>query len=150
MFADVIIPLAVPRTYTWSIPARLQEQMHVGVRVEVELRKKRYAGVVKTIHQNKPAAFEPKGILNVLDAEPIIHKEQLKLWEWMANYYMCSEGEVMAAALPAHFKLSSETILLFNEEAGEDFTMLDHDEYLLAEALIIRKELKVARSATDT
>lgn len=143
LLADVIIPLAVPRTYTWSIPARLHEQMHVGVRVEVELRKKRYAGVVKKIHQQKPNAFEPKGILNVLDAEPIIHEEQLKLWEWMANYYMCSEGEVMAAALPAHFKLSSETILLFNEEAGEDFSMLDHDEYLLAEALLIRKELKL-------
>jgi primosomal protein N' (replication factor Y) len=142
-FADVIIPLAVPRTYTWSIPERLLEQVHVGVRVEVELRKKRYAGVVKNIHSQKPDAFDPKGILNVLDGEPIVHEQQLKLWEWIAHYYMCSEGEVMAAALPAHFKLSSETILMFNDEAGEDFTMLDHDEYLVAEALLIRKELKL-------
>ncbi|HEX4958378.1 MAG TPA: primosomal protein N' [Lacibacter sp.] len=143
VYADVIIPLAVPRTYTWSMPERLQEQVQVGVRVEVELRKKRYAGVVKKIHNQKPDAFEPKGILNVLDVTPIIHEQQLQLWEWIANYYMCSEGEVMAAALPAHFKLSSETILLFNEEMGEDFTMLDHDEYLVAEALLIRKELKL-------
>ncbi len=143
VFADVIIPLAVPRTYTWSIPERLKEQVKVGVRVEVELRKKRYAGVIKQLHHHKPSAFEPKGILNVLDVEPIIHEQQLKLWEWIANYYMCTEGEVMAAALPAHFKLSSETILLYNEEAGDDFSTLDHDEYLVAEALLIKKELKL-------
>ena len=67
---------------------------------------------------------------------PIIYPQQLKLWEWMAQYYMCSEGEVMAAALPAHFKLSSETILVFNEEYGDDFSDLDHDEFLVAEALL--------------
>src|SRR6185295_17400076 len=70
-------------------------------------------------------------------------EEQLKLWEWIASYYMCSEGEVMAAALPAHFKLSSETILVFNDEYGDDFSALDHDEYLVAEALLIKKELKL-------
>jgi primosomal protein N' (replication factor Y) (superfamily II helicase) len=143
VYAEIIIPLALPKNYTWSIPERLQEQVRVGVRVEVELRKKRYAGVIKTIHNNKPAAFDPKYILNVLDVEPIIHEEQLKLWHWIADYYLCTEGEVMAAALPAHFKLSSETILVYNEEIGEDFTTLDHDEYLVAEALLIRKELKL-------
>ena len=143
-FAEVIIPLALPKNYTWSIPERLKEQVRTGVRVEVELRKKRYAGVIKNIHNNKPDAFEPKGILNVLDVEPIIHEQQLQLWEWIANYYLCTEGEVMAAALPAHFKLSSETILMYNEEIGDDFSTLDHDEYLVAEALLIRKELKLA------
>lgn len=143
VYADVIIPLAVPRTYTWSVPERLKEQVRVGVRVEVELRKKRYAGVIKQLHTNKPSSFEPKGILNVLDVEPIIHEQQLQLWEWIANYYLCTEGEVMAAALPAHFKLSSETILLYNEEVGDDFSTLDHDEYLVAEALLIKKELKL-------
>ena len=59
----------------------------------------------------------------------------------MAKYYMCSEGEIMAAALFAHFKLGSETIVVFNDEYGEDFTHLDHDEYIVAEALLIRKEL---------
>jgi primosomal protein N' (replication factor Y) (superfamily II helicase) len=143
LYADVIIPLALPRTYTWSVPARLQEQVSVGVRVEVELRKKRYAGVIKKVHNNKPSAFEPKGVLNILDAEPIIHEQQLQLWSWIADYYLCTEGEVMAAALPAHFKLSSETILLYNDEIGDDFSTLDHDEYLVAEALLIRKELKL-------
>jgi primosomal protein N' (replication factor Y) len=73
-----------------------------------------------------------------------VHEQQLKLWEWIADYYMCSEGEVMAAALPSHFKLSSETIVVFNEEYGEDFSALGHDEFLVAEALLIKRELKLS------
>jgi primosomal protein N' len=144
MYAEVIIPLALPRNYTWSVPEQWRAQLKPGCRVEVELRNKKYAGIVKRLHEDKPSAFEPKPIGNVLDAEPILHPGQLKLWEWVAGYYLCSEGEVMAAALPAHFKLSSETILVFNEEAGEDFTHLDNDEFVVAEALHIKKELKLS------
>jgi primosomal protein N' len=144
MYAEVIIPLAVPRNYTWSVPEQWHASLMPGCRVEVELRNKKYAGIVKRLHEEKPAAFEPKLIGNVLDAEPILHPNQLKLWEWIAGYYLCSEGEVMAAALPAHFKLSSETILVFNEEAGEDFTHLDNNEFVVAEALLIKKELKLS------
>ena len=99
--------------------------------------------MIASVHHQKPEAFEPKAILNILDNEPVLFKEQLALWKWIAQYYMCSEGEVMAAALPSHFKLSSETILIFNEEFGEDFSSLDHDEFLVAEALLIKKELKL-------
>src|SRR5690606_11009135 len=105
---------------------------------------KKYAGIVKRLHREKPAAFDPKPILNVLDTEPVVYERQLRLWEWIADYYMCSEGEVMQAALPTHFKLSSETILLFNEEAGDDFSHLDEEEYLVAEALLLKKELRLA------
>src|SRR5258705_586660 len=143
-YAEIIIPLALPKNYTWSVPGHLKEQLHTGCRVEVNLGKnKKYAGIVKKIHNEKPDFFEAKDILNVLDVEPVVFEEQLKLWEWIASYYMCSEGEVMAAALPAHFKLSSETILVFNDEYGDDFSALDHDEYLVAEALLIKKELKL-------
>ncbi len=143
MYAEVIIPLALPKNYTWSVPESIREQIRVGCRVEVELKNKKYAGVVKRLHVEKPQAFEPKEILNLLDTEPIIYPAQLQLWEWISNYYLCSEGETMAAALPAHFKLNSETILVFNEEAGDDFSHLDHDEFLVAEALLIKKELKL-------
>lgn len=113
--------------------------------MEVNLGKsKKYAGIVKRLHQDRPEFFETKDILNVLDAEPVVFEEQLKLWEWIASYYMCSEGEVMAAALPAHFKLSSETILVYNEEYGDDFSALDHDEYIIGEALLIKKELTLS------
>ncbi len=144
VFAEIIIPLALPKNYTWQVPAHLLDRVAVGCRVEVNLGKtKKYAGVVKKLHHQKPAAFDPKSILNVLDTDPVVFPHQLALWEWIAGYYMCSEGEVMAAALPAHFKLSSETILLFNEEYGDDFSELDHDEYLVAEALLLKKELKL-------
>jgi primosomal protein N' (replication factor Y) len=145
LFAEIIIPLALPKNYTWHVPSHLEEQAQPGCRVEVNLGKnKKYAGIIKALHPYKPEAFEPKEILNLLDVEPVVFSEQLQLWEWMAQYYMCSEGEVMAAALPAHFKLSSETVIVFNEEFGEDFSTLDHDEYLVAEALLIKKELKLA------
>ncbi len=145
MYAEIIIPLALPKNYTWLIPEQMLETVRVGCRVEVNLGKnKKYAGVVKKVHDEKPEFFEPKEILNILDTEPVVFEEQLQLWEWMASYYMCSEGEVMAAALPSHFKLSSETIVVFNEEYGDHFSALDHDEYLVAEALLIKKELKLS------
>ena len=143
-FAEVIIPLALPKNFTWSIPEEYWDKVKPGIRVEVVLGKnKRYAGIVKRVHQEKPEFFETKPILNLLDTEPVLYPEQLHLWEWIAQYYLCSEGEVMAAALPSHFKLSSESILLYNEEAGEDFSALDNEEFLVAEALLIRKELKL-------
>ena len=143
MFAEVIIPLALPKNYTWHIPQKMLDLLKVGCRVEVNLGKnKKYSGIVKRIHNDTPA-FEVKEIINVLDTEPVIQPYQLQLWEWMAEYYMCTEGEVMAAALPAHFKLSSETIIVFNEEYGDDFSDLDHEEYLIAEALLIKHELNI-------
>lgn len=145
LYADIIIPLALPRTYTWSVPASLVENIRVGTRVEVNLgKKKKYAGVVKRLHEEKPDFSETKDIINIIDPEPVVFEQQLKLWEWLSTYYMCSEGEVMAAALPAHFKLSSETILVLNEEYGDDFSALEHDEFLVAEGLLIKKELRIS------
>lgn len=145
LYAEIIIPSALPKNYTWSVPSHLLESAKVGCRVEVNLGKsKKYAGIIKRLHEEKPAFFETKDILNVLDVEPVVFEQQLQLWEWIASYYMCSEGEVMAAALPAHFKLSSETILVYNEEYGDDFSALDHDEYIIGEALLIKKELSLS------
>lgn len=144
-YAEIIIPSALPKNYTWSVPVHLLELVKPGCRVEVNLGKsKKYAGVVKRLHDGKPEFFETKDVLNVLDEEPVVFEEQLKLWEWIASYYMCSEGEVMAAALPAHFKLSSETILVYNQEYGDDFSALDHDEYIVGEALLLKKELNLS------
>lgn len=144
VFAEVIIPLALPKNYTWAVPEHLKENIHAGSRVEVQLKNKKYSGIVKVLHDNKPASFEPKEILNVLDERPLIYPHQLKLWQWMADYYMCAEGDVMQAALPSHLKLSSESILSYNEEYGEDFSDLNDEEYLVAEALLLKKELKLS------
>lgn len=144
VFAEVIIPLALPQNYTWAIPEAFQQKISIGSRVEVQLKNKKYSGIVKNIHHNKPQAFNPKNIQNVLDDEPLVYPHQLQLWQWIAMYYMCCEGEVMQAALPTHLKLSSESILAFNEEYGDDFSNLNDEEYLVAEALLLKKELKLS------
>lgn len=143
LWAEIILPLAIPKTYTYSLPDHLVKKIKEGVRAEVVFGKnKKYAGIVKSFSTKKPA-YETKEILNIIDDEPVIYPQQLSLWKWISEYYMCSEGEVMSAALPAHLKLSSETILIFNEEYGEDFSQLDNEEYLVAEALLIKKELRL-------
>ena len=144
LYAEIIIPLALPQNYTWNIPGEFKSSARPGIRVEVELKNKRYAGIIKKIITQKPEAFEPKAILNVLDDEPQLYEAQLKLWQWIADYYMCIECEVMQAAMPANLKLSSETILVWNEEHGEDFSDLNDREYIVAEALLIKKELKLS------
>jgi len=112
-----------------------------GCRAEVVFGKnKKYAGIIKKLVDVEPS-YKTKDLLNIIDEEPLVHQQQLNLWEWMSQYYMCSEGEVMAAALPANFKLSSETILLYNEESGEDFSGLSDNEFIVAEALLVRKQL---------
>jgi primosomal protein N' (replication factor Y) len=143
-WVEVILPLAIPKTYTYSVPASLANKVKIGCRAEVVFGKnKKYAGIIKSSGNIKPT-YETKEILNVIDDEPVVYGEQLQLWKWISDYYMCSEGEVMAAALPAHLKLGSETILIYNEEYGEDFSRLDNEEYLVAEGLLIKKELKLA------
>ncbi|MBS1745254.1 MAG: primosomal protein N' [Bacteroidetes bacterium] len=143
VYAEIIIPFALPKNYTWSVPDSFRNAIKPGARVEVMLKNKRYAGIIKKIITQKPEGFEPKPILNILDDEPQLHAQQLQLWQWIADYYMCSEGEVMQAAMPANLKLSSETILVWNEVHNEDFSDLNDREYIIAEALNIRKELKI-------
>jgi primosomal protein N' (replication factor Y) len=144
LFAEVIIPIATPRNFTWSVPSSLRGEVSVGKRVEVNLgNRKRYAGIIKTLHKEQPEGFHPKPILQVLDTHPIVTASQLACWTWMADYYLCSEGEIMAAALPAYFKLSSETWLRYLGDTETDLRFLDEHEFLLAEALSIKKQLRI-------
>ena len=142
-WAEIILPLALPTVYTYSIPTELLHLAKVGCRAEVVFGKnKKYAGIIRSVI-NKQPAYKTKPLLNILDENPLLYPQQLQLWKWISEYYMCSEGEVMAAALPANFKLSSETILIFNEDIGEDFTNLSDEEFLVAEALLIKKQLQL-------
>lgn len=141
VWVDVILPLALPQVYTYHVPPELESSVQRGCRVEVIFGKsKRYAGIIRSVLRTTPS-YPTKPILQVLDDTPLVFENQLKLWKWISGYYLCTEGEVMSAALPANFKLSSETILLFNEEAGDDFLDLDEREYIVADALSIRKQL---------
>ncbi len=142
-YADVILPQALPRNYTYGVPEFLEEKLLPGCRVAVQLRNKKYAALIKEIHDRKPGKYKVKPILELLDEDPILHPVQLKFWEWIAHYYMCTEGEVMNAALPSYLKLTSETRILLNPEADIDTENLSDDEYLVAEALEIHKELSI-------
>lgn len=152
VWIEVILPLAIPKTYTYSVPLQLHNKIQIGCRAEVVFGKnKKYAGIIKSVSKIKPP-YETKNIISIIDDEPIVYPQQLELWKWISDYYMCSEGEVMAAALPTHLKLSSEAILIYNDEYGDNFSELDNEEYLVAEALLIKKELKLAevQLVTDT
>jgi len=144
LFVEVLIPLAIPKTYTYAVPTDLEGTLIAGARVEVQFGKnKTYAGLAMTISEAKPDAYEPKPILQVLDDRPIVTTKQLQLWKWIANYYTCYLGEVLFAALPSGLKLSSETKIVYQKDHNVDFNILTDKEYLIAEALSIQMELTV-------
>ena len=146
LFATIVIPHALPMNYTWIVPTHLKQKAIVGIRVEVPLRNKKYAGIIKQITNTKPN-FEAKEIINILDDEPLLYSQQLQLWQWMANYYLCSEGEVMQAAVPANLKLNSESILIWNDDFNLDdnqIAELSDEEFIVAQALEIKKELRLS------
>ncbi len=111
-YIDVILPLALANTYTYRLPAELAATIRAGMRVIVPFgNKKIYTAIVYDLHSRKPENFEPKEVLSVLDHEPVVRKSQLKFWEWIAQYYQCTLGEIFKAAVPSGLKLESETII---------------------------------------
>jgi len=111
-FADIILPLAVKGRFTYRIPAEFSGKVRPGSMVIVQFGKKKlYSGVVNELHDNAPLSEAVKDIIDVLDSTPEINETQLKFWRWISEYYMCTVGEVMKAALPAGLCLESETQL---------------------------------------
>ncbi|MFP5471566.1 MAG: primosomal protein N' [Bacteroidia bacterium] len=142
-FVDVIIPLAVPNTYTYRVPFELNEAVMVGQRVIIQFGKKKlYTAVVINVHEQAPQKYTAKYLEAVLDESPIVNETQLKLWQWIADYYCCTIGEVMIAALPAALKLSSETKVLLNQDFLNKEQLTD-DEFLIVQALEIRSVLSL-------
>jgi len=141
IFADIILPLALQQTYTFSVPEEMVPQLQTGLRVEVQFGKnKHYTGIVKRLHGTAPG-HQTKPILSVIDLEPLITEKQIKLWEWTAKYYACTLGEVMNAGLPSHLKLTSETRITLGPLFSDDTTQLDDQEYMIVEALTLQNEL---------
>ena len=99
-YAHVIFPLALPHALTYSIPSHLEDKVAVGMRVQVDMGRKQYQALVQSLSDEAPEGFKIKPIKTVVDEEPVVNAAQLRFWEWMANYYMCTPGDVMAAALP--------------------------------------------------
>ena len=104
LYVDVILPLPLEGTFTYSVPDTLAPQVRMGVRVVVPLgRSKTYTAMAVRTHGDKPE-FDTRDIIQVVDDSPVLPERQLRLWQWISTYYMCALGDVFKAALPAGLK----------------------------------------------
>ncbi len=144
LFVDVILPLPVKGTFTYSVPENLATQILTGQRVLVNFgRNKFYSAVVAHIHTNPPQNMLSKSIISILDEQAIVTAYQLKLWFWLADYYLTNIGDVMNAALPAVFKLNSETKVAIHPDFDGDITNLDSQELKIINFLQINKQVNL-------
>jgi primosomal protein N' (replication factor Y) (superfamily II helicase) len=147
-FAELLLPLPVSGTFTYHIPDDLIPYVFPGGRVVVQFGKRKlYTALVQKLHDHIPDTYKPKEILSALDQYPIVVPVQVKFWQWIAAYYICHEGEVMNAALPSAFKLSSESSIMLHPSAEFDFSELNEKEQLLVEALHHRKSIEISEVA---
>ncbi|SCY09890.1 replication restart DNA helicase PriA [Nonlabens sp. Hel1_33_55] len=143
-FLDVILPLPLERYFTYCITAAEADFIQQGMRVAVPFGKSKiYTGIAVGVRQNIEVAYDIKDIEFVIDESPILQEGQIKFWEWIASYYLCSVGQVMKAALPKSLLLESETIIQRDENTNVEDDALTDQEFLILEALDNRKAMKV-------
>lgn len=149
-FADVILPVPIPKLFTYRIPKDLERQVVIGHRVVVQFgTKKILTGIVAVLHTQAPQEYEARYIITLLDDEPMVKEHQLALWGWLAEYYLCTIGEVLNAALPSGLKLSSESHIQLHpeyEKKLEDYPITEK-KTLLVEALKEKKALTYTEAA---
>ncbi len=151
LFADILLPLPLPGYFTYRVPAELNEKMQSGARVVVSFGpRKIYSGLVRKIHHTPPGSFQAKYILSVLDEFPIVSEKQFEFWEWIADYYLATPGEVMNVALPPAMKLASETRITLSPDFDGELHNLGEKEFLIAEALEVQKTLSVSEVSKIT
>ncbi len=147
-FINVILPIPLEKLFTYSVSNEEANFLKPGMRVAVPFgRSKLYTGLVHEVHDVSPQVYEAKEIHQILDETPIVNHWQLKHWQWIADYYMCTVGEVFRSAVPSAFLLESETLILRNEHADIDENSLIDDEFLIFEALQHQSVLKVHEAA---
>lgn len=143
-YADIVLPVPLPRLFTYDIPEEFHETLQKGMRVVVPFgKKKQLSGIVFDIHCNKPEAYDTKPILAILDNKPLVTSQQLLLWQWISTYYQCSLGEVYKAALPSGLKLESETRFYYNDEF-EATTDLSEKALLVLDFLTHEKQCTIS------
>jgi primosomal protein N' (replication factor Y) len=147
-YADVLVPLPLPNLLTYATEG-VEDALEVGMRVVVQVgARKRYTGVVCRLHQDAPKGYAARAMDAVVDDRPVVTPGQLRMWEWMAGYYMCTRGEVMAAALPSGLKLSSQTRLVVHPEAKvDDLRSMPPQAQVLFDAIELRKGLQLSEAA---
>lgn len=158
---EVVLPLPLPTTFTYRIPQELLNQpVGVGFRVIVPFGKKKfYTGIIVGLPLQPPAGFEIKDVAMILDESPVIRHPQLQLWSWVADYYLCSVGDVYKAAVPSGMKVESETFVEVNpdfdfarfplktELENEVLQLVEHEEQMTVSA-IVKKIDKRGTTAT--
>lgn len=132
-FADVIVPIPLPGTYTYRVPRNVENEVVVGARVIVQFgRRKVYTGIIANLHNDPPKNYEAKYIIELLDTTPSINPLQIDFFRWIAEYYMCTIGEVMNAALPSGLKLTSQSFIQINPEFdNKNYSFTDKETILL-------------------
>jgi primosomal protein N' (replication factor Y) len=131
-YVDVILPLPLPHTFTYSLPVHTAEHIQPGCRVVVPFgRKKYYTAIVRSVHENEPAGYEVKEIATILDPSPVLLPKQFDFWEWLADYYLCSLGDVYKAALPSGMKIESETVIVYNPDFEPAERLTDKEQLIL-------------------
>lgn len=131
-YVDVILPLPVAGQYTYSVPADLEDKVKAGCRIVVPFgSKKYYTAIVTCVHQNALETYETKDLVEVLDTSPVLLKRQYDFWKWLADYYLCTLGDVYKAALPSGMKLESETLVVPNPEFEADKPLPEKEQRVL-------------------
>lgn len=149
-FVDVLLPLHLPDTYTYRVPFDYNDYIRVGQRVVVQFGSKRlYSAIVRRVHETVPS-YTTKYVLSILDIEPIVTERQLAFWEWMAAYYMCYPGDVMAVAMPSAFRLSSESYIVVHPEFAGEYGDLNEDETKILDVLSRKERLEISEVAEIT
>ena len=142
LFVDVLLPVPIHQVFSYRVPLEFNELVQFGIRVIVPFGKnKLLTGVITRVHQEIPTNYQAKYVEFILDEFPIINTKQFQFWNWIADYYLAPIGDVMNAALPANFKLASETKIILHPEFDKNIDQLDDRDAEIVEALTIREEL---------
>ncbi len=143
-YLDVILPLPLENFFTYKISEAEHQFLKPGFRVAVPFGKSKvYTAIIAKLHQNSPQTYEAKPIEQILDESPVVTRQQLQFWKWIANYYLCAQGEVMKAALPGGFLLESETLVQLNSKTELDEDGLTDQEFIIFEALQRQSSLRI-------
>ena len=143
-YIDVLLPLALEKRYTYKVTDDQLAILKRGMRIAVPFKKdKLYTALVDKMHDEAPQAYEAREIDQILDEIPVVVEMHLEFWDWISQYYMCTAGEVMRAAMPGALLLESETVILSRKGSEIDETTLTDAEFQIREALMHRQSLKV-------
>lgn len=143
-FIEVLLPLSLAKTFTYSVSEAEYNYIQKGMRVAVPFGKNKiYTALVIDLHQIAPTLYEAKEIHQILDENPIVNEFQIAHWQWIASYYMCAIGDVYRGAMPSAFILESETTISSHKETAVEVSDLSDEEFLIYEALQQQSSLKV-------